>query len=234
MDKRATIEDPWTAWVRRAAEARAFHFVAVMEMEFTLAVPMVPASLRLGPVEVEAWYRDPLWRFEGSWKGHEEVTVVGDASHRHRRLADGTWVMNESLGQVDSAQLKRMFCGLDAMDEVGQLSVADDSTGPERLWVVTGEGLRGKRQVRARWWVTREGLALRRLELSGATFFEWGGRRAEMPMPSLSITYESWEFPAEIPHERFQVPADAVAEEGESEGLEQWLERLAGEAPDAG
>ncbi len=222
---RENLPDVLATWVRKVEEAQMLYFAAVIEMRLSGAA-QTPLFFGIGPVELKAWFRAPIWRLEGSWKGGEEVVVLGDNIHRHRRLADGVWVRSERLGQINPFGLKRLYCGLEDLDKIDTFFVAENDTG--QLWLVTGKIETEEKREDAKWWITKNDHVLRRMERSGRSYFKWKGRHVELPIPILSITYKFWEFPQKVPDELFNVPANAAVQEDENDPLIQWLKHLAG------
>ncbi len=229
MAEETSAAELLAAWARMSRDARALHFIAVVETQFTLGATSLNCGI--GPLEIEAWFRDPLWRLETIWNGQREIVVLGDSAHLHCRSAEGTWVRSERLGKVDPIWLKHLYCGLDRLDAVSQLSMGEERSGHESMWVVEGHVADGAWRERRRWWFAKDGLVLRRLELEWTMTFEWRGRRTQMSLTSQSIAYRLWEFPADIRDDLFLVPADAV---GEVDTFVEFLEGLANVAAGIG
>lgn len=216
-------------WANRCERAQLLHFTAQLKIRFPLEI-LVPFTISIGPLDMEGWFLAPLWRLEAYQKNQRGTAVFGDPAHHHQLSAAGRWVRSERLARLDPFRFKAMYCGLDRLDGVHVLSVREESWSNERVWVVEGERVKDTGRDAIRWWFSKDGTVLRRLQESSSFRFEWEGRVTESPMGTHTVEYGCFEFPAELPDELFAVPPDAPVEEEETDPLTAFLERFADEA----
>lgn len=219
-DQAAKVMNSWAEQVRRS---KILHFVASTRITFDLGAGVLPLSLNLGPIRVEAWSQGPQWRLEGAYGGRKYVGVLPEASdHMYLLSPDGRWTRKKALARPDDMKLK--WFGLDLLDTVTYVSVEDGIWRGQPVWVVEGFGATGDRCV---WWVGRDDPRVRKFEHGGGYLeLEVRGERKRAPLPGARVAeFEVVEFPVDLPSELFAAPPDAPLEETITEKFLEWFDQ---------
>lgn len=215
------------SWGEQVSRCSKLRFVLVVRMEFDLGWNL-PFSLFLGPVHAEACFHNETGKIKGMYKGLEETAVWRDDGFFV--FSGGRWVRS-LRAPVTVERLKRLFFGLDAINEASHFSMREGELEGQPVWVIEGLVSKGDEIRKTIWWITQEDRALTMLEQVGRSTFSWKGKVTETPLPTMNIKFAKIEFPTDLPCDLITVPEDTpTVETIPADPFVKWLEELAGRA----